>query len=335
MQHLDDGLLHELIDGEVASEELAPIQRHLAMCAACRARLEAARELTGFADGLIEALDVPDAPTHAETPVRPLTVHRATPRWGRAVGLAASLAVAAGLGYGARDLIPPPGETVAPAPIVTALPAGKATADAVGAREPVAREAPPVLTAPSSSARPVTEPTPVPVPDEAVAGTAERDRAAPKREAEAFAAVGRTADVARPMAPEASGVAAPVARGVTTAQGGLAERLEASRAQNPMASNALVPRDAGQPSAKMTAIPVVIEFAEAIAILGGRLLLVEGLVPTRLERVGDEVRVVYPNTTGNLVLSQQRDGEELRWRLTAPPSFPADSLEALRRRVGR
>jgi hypothetical protein len=335
MQHLDDGLLHELVDGEVSSDQLGPIQRHLDVCAACRARLEAARGLTGVAEGLIEALDVPGASAQPRTPVLPLPVRRATPRWSRGIGIAASLAVAVGLGYGARDLVPPSGGEGAPAPIVTSMPAGNTTANAVVASEPPAREAPPVLTAPSSRARPVTEPAPGPAPTEALAGTAEGDRAAAKRAAEANVEVGRTTDVARPMAPEASGTAAPVVRGATAAQRGLAERLEVGRAQVPMAANALVPRDANQASAKMTFTPVVIEFAEAIAILGGRLRLVEGLVPIRLERVGDEVRVIYPMTEGVLILSQQRSGEELRWRLTAPAGFPPDSLDVLRRRVER
>ncbi len=129
------------------------------------------------------------------------------------------------------------------------------------------------------------------------------------------------------MAPRASG----------EVQGALAEERVplAARPQPPMAANALVPRDSDQLSAKATATPVVIEFAEAIALLGGRLRLVEGLVPSRLARAGDEIQVVYHTMGGVLILSQQRDGDELTWRLHASPGFPADSLEVLRRRVGR
>ena len=50
--HLDDGTIHELLDGEIPSAQLPPLQAHLAACAECRARLDSARELVDFSDEL-------------------------------------------------------------------------------------------------------------------------------------------------------------------------------------------------------------------------------------------------------------------------------------------
>ena len=141
------------------------------------------------------------------------------------------------------------------------------------------------------------------------------------------------------MLPQAARAPAALPRATEEGQRTLAEAAPVTsdaRRQFPIApkANALVPRDADQSSAKTVAAPVVIEFAEAVALLGGHLRLIEGLVPSRLERLGDEIRVIYPISAGNLVLSQQRVGEELRWRLIAPAGYAADSLDAMRRRVG-
>lgn len=97
--HLEEGFLQELIDGEIPSTELPPIQAHLASCAECRARLAEARELAAEADQLIETIEPPG--TGAASPVgQPL---RALPRrWGRHLAWAATVVIAAGTGYLAR-----------------------------------------------------------------------------------------------------------------------------------------------------------------------------------------------------------------------------------------
>ena len=103
MSHLDAGVLHELLDGEIPSTELAPIQAHLAACAECRARLEEERQFLSDADGLVELLEVPAI-------VEPLPqrkpVVRSRTAWPRYVAWAASVVIAAGLGYSARSIPP-------------------------------------------------------------------------------------------------------------------------------------------------------------------------------------------------------------------------------------
>ena len=69
MPHLDEGTLHALLDGEIPSAELPPIQAHLGACAECRARLAEEQELLAESDRLIEVLELPPA-APAVTPVR-------------------------------------------------------------------------------------------------------------------------------------------------------------------------------------------------------------------------------------------------------------------------
>ena len=102
MQHLDDGVIQEMIDGEIASRDLPPLQAHLASCDACRARLEAARMAASEADELLLMLDEvePSAPVAS-----PVVVPITRPHWSRNLAWAASLMLAVGLGYAGRDTI--------------------------------------------------------------------------------------------------------------------------------------------------------------------------------------------------------------------------------------
>ncbi|MEJ2216689.1 MAG: zf-HC2 domain-containing protein [Gemmatimonadota bacterium] len=140
MSHVDDGLLHAYLDGALHAEDPAEaerVERHLAVCDDCRARLEAARGLRAEADALLEGatpaeLDMPpfetiaaraaaratkagvpdpDRPTDAGggdgvggTPRRPRRfVVTRTLAW------AASIVIALGMGWWARELAYQPG----------------------------------------------------------------------------------------------------------------------------------------------------------------------------------------------------------------------------------
>ena len=59
MQHVTDGTLHALLDGELDSTELAEVRHHLEECAECAQRHDQAREFVVGADLLIESLDEP------------------------------------------------------------------------------------------------------------------------------------------------------------------------------------------------------------------------------------------------------------------------------------
>ncbi len=99
MPHLDAGQIHELLDGEISSSELPPIQAHLASCPACRARLDEERTLVAGTDELVALLELPGQrdttpPIAANPPLRG--------QWVRDLAWAATVVIAIGLGYAAR-----------------------------------------------------------------------------------------------------------------------------------------------------------------------------------------------------------------------------------------
>jgi len=98
MRHLDEGTLHALLDGEIPSAELPPIQAHLGGCAECRARLAEEQDLLAESDRLIEVLELPEA-APAVAPVR--TAARRV--WPARLAWAATVVLAAGLGYSIRE----------------------------------------------------------------------------------------------------------------------------------------------------------------------------------------------------------------------------------------
>ncbi len=110
MQHLDDGVLNALLDGELTGAERAEADRHLESCQECRDRLAEARAFMAEADGLVEALEAPPAREKRETGmgkdrdpgIRPRRMDY------RALAWAATVVLALGLGYvgGARLHLP-------------------------------------------------------------------------------------------------------------------------------------------------------------------------------------------------------------------------------------
>ena len=69
-EHLDDGIIHALLDGELSGDELAAARAHVLACDACSARVAEERLLAGEAERLIAELDeVTAAPAEgAEAP---------------------------------------------------------------------------------------------------------------------------------------------------------------------------------------------------------------------------------------------------------------------------
>ena len=61
MPHLEEGTIHELLDGELTGAEAAEITSHVESCADCAARLAEARQFMAEADRLIAGLDAPTA----------------------------------------------------------------------------------------------------------------------------------------------------------------------------------------------------------------------------------------------------------------------------------
>ncbi|HEV8357562.1 MAG TPA: zf-HC2 domain-containing protein [Gemmatimonadales bacterium] len=384
MSHLEDGVLHALLDGEIPSPELAPIQAHLETCAECRARLEEERAIRGEADGLVGALEVPPASEGPGPGAGARRLRAKPPRFrARDLAWAATIVVAAGLGYAARGVRP------------ALNPNRFAASDDAAARQ-TRRDA--ATTAPAESAvTPARRDSPTPAPAEAVVPAAvlsspapEKDRqtAAPgqkladraatrkdstadgrvtggdaspaRREAAAARTEERAADVVQRTPPKGAnellqpnpasaarpGVVAPAApAGAAAGQIRLrgARQLDTSSLRleelvvtgvPERAARRSLPFAVGAMAKANDSVPLVLSFPDAIARLGGTLRLIEGLVPLRVEALGARVRVIYVIAGGGeLALEQWRSDTGLSWKLSAPPGFPADSLQRLTARV--
>ncbi len=130
MSHIDDGLLHAYLDGALHAEDPAEaerVERHLAVCDDCRARLETAQRLRMEADLLLEAatpaeLDMPPfeviAARAASTDTSPngdagantrIANRRRRLNVTRTLAWAASIVLALGMGWWARELAFQPG----------------------------------------------------------------------------------------------------------------------------------------------------------------------------------------------------------------------------------
>ena len=117
MRHVDEGTIHAWLDEQIADPaDTAWIEQHLRECATCRARVAEERATRDHADALLAAAaPAGDHPSfealvsQAGVTVpgaQPASAARATEqhRWLLHAGWAASLALAAGLGWSAREL---------------------------------------------------------------------------------------------------------------------------------------------------------------------------------------------------------------------------------------
>lgn len=301
MSHLDDGTLHALLDGEISSGELSEVQAHLAACAECRTRLEQERLLVGEALDLVQIVEVPEevpalaaALAPAASAAGTIGAHRVPRRnWTRGLAWAASLLGAVGLGYAARGIVGP--WRTAPLSVDQA-------------RQPVTS-----LETRQVDSPPAGPPVAAPKPDLTPA---------PKQTAKATN-LARARTDSSPRRDEMRSI--PTAPAEPTASGAAAARDTrelSARAEAP----ALAQMKLAQPVE-------VVTFPEALRRLDGSIRLIPGLIPTRLEAQGTEVRVVYPTEQGELILRQELVNGRLVFRLSGPPGFPADSLERLRARV--
>lgn len=298
MSHLEEGRLHELLDGEIPSAELPPVQAHLTACAACRARLEEARAFQTGSDRLIEALDVlaPAPRPRAAAAVLPRRMH-----WARNLAWAASVAAALGVGYVGRGGLP------VAAPDSTRADAANASVVA----------APAVVNPPASAPR-AAAPAAQVVANQLAEREPTQERKAPAGEPNASLDRLQVVEGGRNPNPpvDAPRREFPAAPPATMAR--MDERASAVGAFSARKSTASAPT-----------VPEQIEFAEALRRLNGSLRLIEGWVADRLELAGGEVRVVYPVANGEIFLAQRLINGRLSFRLVAPPGFPEDSLAKL------
>lgn len=131
MPHVDEGMLHALLDGELGAMEpgrAAAVEAHLEGCAECRALAEEAAALRERAGEVLDVLEPDVAPDFEEVLVRagaagPASGHpplARQARWTRRLAWAATVVIALGTGYLIRDrLVPEPAASFrveAPAP---------------------------------------------------------------------------------------------------------------------------------------------------------------------------------------------------------------------------
>jgi hypothetical protein len=103
MQHLDEGQVHALLDGELEGPAVREIEEHLRHCPTCAERVDEERRFLAEADHLITVLE-PPASRPSGVSARP-TGSRHAARY-RNLAWAASVVLAAGLGYYGGTLHP-------------------------------------------------------------------------------------------------------------------------------------------------------------------------------------------------------------------------------------
>lgn len=364
MSHLDEGQLHELLDGELDEPARAAALAHLATCERCKAAYDEAKSFLAEADALIDAVQLPATPVAlaaaaaapaATANVRDIASATRLRRY-RTVAWAASLVLAVGLGWYGSSLSRPKAEAVL-----------KQALDSVSITAPTA--APEVANADQAvqrQARPAAPPAPVTLP-------AEKSRVAAADEAKSTSAAGAGVEEALSAATNQVAAAppaqtAPVA-GMVASQDlrdAAPEPARAPAAFAPMAAEARR-KENDQPLRARGPSFTRIEMEEAVRILGGSIRLIDGLSPSHIlaGRAGGQVRVVYEDPPGReLWLDQARQAStgyaegattllpgdttavagpggsrSLRWMdqsgftLSLTGFLPADSLRQLMRRV--
>lgn len=151
MPHLEDGRLHELLDGELDPAAVGEIEAHLRGCPECARRLQEARTFLTEADGLVRKLDppvisgLPRPSPGAGLP--PLAARSRLLRY-RKLAWAASIVLATGLGFSASELWHRSQSTGATALDTTYRESMNGRGNAAPAAGPTALEAPAVETKP-------------------------------------------------------------------------------------------------------------------------------------------------------------------------------------------
>lgn len=194
MSHVDEGTLHEYLDGQLSSDEESRVESHVAECPVCSAALDDARALTERAAAILGHA----APAVGKPPsVRPPLA--ATPRWpATRLAWAATVAIAVTGGWLAHSIatsqgwLEPPMPTAAPVQERVASSATEAESSAPREAAPSASrgraeadEQLPALQSPEApslredvAAERVAENVPDPEGDEARRQTRDADRAA-------------------------------------------------------------------------------------------------------------------------------------------------------------
>lgn len=326
MSHPDQGLLHALLDGEVAAAEAARIQAHLEQCPTCRQELEQARDFRAEALALVQALDTEpvvaaapgSAPRAAPIPRRP------GPQvpWGQALAWAASLVLAASAGYFAASSFPrPPIELPSSSGPATSLEGAAHDERRERQTEPESRtESPkPETGAVAIAARPATA-TPGPTPS-----AAPRSDGRPRDAAAEPAAPARADELAAapPVVAKEQAVEEPARRVQAEPQ---VDALASQRARVAAPAAARLSEVAGTARSRLDRV------ADSA---GFRLRLVAGLRIEDVVVVDSVIRTTYATPWGPLVVEQWQTAGRLQVRLVPSPGSPPDSVAAWTARASR
>jgi putative zinc finger protein len=353
MSHLDEGMLHELLDGELSADAARSARAHLTTCADCRALYEEAREFFEESNRLVTALDGPRALESRPPALPPSRLRRGLQL--HTLAWAASIFLAISLGYYGSDFRrKTSGEAakladsaMSPSGNLESLPGG---ADGKSAL-PAATETTPTALKERRQAQPAIPPAPV-------------GRAVPMRTDQA---VGARAEPPQP--PEADRL-----RGQAdnlAASRGLAETDQVAQEAVAQSAPPAAPLNAAARAAAPAAAPLFhkVPMEEAVRTLGGTIRLIGGLTPERVETVSGQlvtgarpdhlvVRVIYldpprreiwldqqhevgssPAGADTILVPSPNGAQSLQWRpasgewLSLTGFLTADSLKALARRV--
>src|SRR5262245_12463407 len=151
MSHVDEGMLHAYLDGELPSGEGSALEAHLAQCEACRARRDEERALLARASTLLGAV------RPVERPAPPFEEIRRPPKrspWRvrMPIAWAASVVLALGFGYYLAGDVGAYGRA-APAAAPFTVARDERVADKTSVATNETRTAPPALAAHPPSAR--------------------------------------------------------------------------------------------------------------------------------------------------------------------------------------
>ncbi len=355
MSHVDDGMLHGYLDGALSALDAVRVERHVADCAACQQRLEAARGLIQRAARLLEWASPPaDRAAPALAELRPYSA----PRWRVPVAWAATIVLALGAGVYGGQLVLRNRQTAVEEKLASRSGEdrgmGRASTIIVTESVPAREEAAPAAT-PAQVVPPVTAPANLGAADVAIvkettsAQNTMADAAAKARvdTAAALAALGRRAEA--PVAQVAPKAIAPTpVPAPTTAQPPVAKaESAASLDERVTVTGAMAPRAAQATAGSGVASSAVISADSARALLGTApvalpgypvnsmrlsapgVVTVEQVVPP-----GRVIRVIQRRAAANEeqeraassdLLARYVDG--LRVEITGP--MPAESLSVL------
>lgn len=361
MSHLDEGMIHELLDGELPPDEARAARSHLVTCAECRAIYEEAKAFLDESNRLVTTLDA-DSGVTARLPARPPATDResfrARPSRGlplRTMAWAASIFLAISLGYYGSDFRNHAAgklkEEATPALTPALLPE-----QAPVVEEPSAPPAAAVARKTNQERQKPASPAASPQRLDEVGQAAARDSTALFRaENEAGAAGGRVAGQ--------SVASAELRSAAVTDQAADAKDAAEQPAAAPMNMAAKVAAPTVQPAFRR------VPMEEGVRILGGTIRLIDGLTPERVETGSGQlvagarpglsvVRVIYLDPPRREIWLDQQHGagaaaaaadtilvpsssgaESLQWHpapgewLSLTGFLTADSLHALARRV--